>query len=220
MSDATAGLGLGRFLRLSRDPLGFLTGLREAHGTFVRYRLGPRTLYLVGDPDLVHEVLVAKAGAFHKDRGTEMMRPLLGSGLLTSEDEQHRRQRRALQPAFHQAKVSAYAKVMAEHAQRACDEIQDGEVLDLVSFAMRTTFAIAGSALFGTDVTSAASDVQRALAAAKVSVEQDGEYNSATAGAVARFQKQNGLNVSGVLDAATRRRLGEWGDPPRQGGRN
>jgi hypothetical protein len=68
----------------------------------------------------------------------------------------------------------------------------------------------------GTDV----KNVQRALAAAKIPVEQDGEYNSATAGAVARFQKQNGLNVSGVLDGATRRRLGGLGDPLRQGGRN
>lgn len=68
----------------------------------------------------------------------------------------------------------------------------------------------------GNDVKS----VQRALADAKISVEQDGEYNSATAGAVARFQKQNGLNVSGVVDAATRRRLGGMGDPLRQGGRN
>ncbi len=68
----------------------------------------------------------------------------------------------------------------------------------------------------GTDV----KNVQRALAAAKISIEQDGEYNSATAGAVARFQKQNGLNVSGCVDAATRRRLAELGDPPRQGGRN
>ena len=68
----------------------------------------------------------------------------------------------------------------------------------------------------GTDV----GNVQRALAAAKISVEQDGEYNSDTAGAVARFQKQNGLNVSGVVDAATRQRLGGPGDPLRQGGRN
>jgi hypothetical protein len=68
----------------------------------------------------------------------------------------------------------------------------------------------------GNDVKS----VQRALANAKVSVEQDGEYSSATAGAVARFQKQNGLNVSGVVDAATGRRLGGLGDPSRQGGRN
>ena len=63
-------------------------------------------------------------------------------------------------------------------------------------------------------------NVQRALATAKIWVEQDGEYNSGTAGAVARFQKQNGLNVSGVVDGPTRQRLGELGDPLRQGGRN
>jgi hypothetical protein len=68
----------------------------------------------------------------------------------------------------------------------------------------------------GTDV----KNVQRALAAGKISVEQDGEYNSATAGAVARFQKQNGLIVWGVVAPATRRRLDGLGDPPRQGGRN
>ena len=70
--------------------------------------------------------------------------------------------------------------------------------------------------MHGSDVTR----VQRALAAAKISVEQDGEYNAATAGAVARFQKQNGLNVTGVVDAETRRRLGGLGDPLREGGRN
>jgi cytochrome P450 len=157
------GLGIGRFLRLSKDPLGFLTSLRQ-HGTFVRYRLGPRTLFLVSDPEMVHEVLVAKASAFHKDRGTEMMRPLLGRGLLTSEDEQHRRQRRALQPAFHQARLAHYAQVMAEEALRARDALSDGGELDVLSLAMRTTFAIVGRALFGADVAGHAPEVQRALA--------------------------------------------------------
>ncbi len=68
----------------------------------------------------------------------------------------------------------------------------------------------------GKDVNS----VQQALVAAKIRVEQDGVYNSATAAAVAHFQRQKGINVSGVVDAATRERLGGLGDPPRQGGRN
>jgi hypothetical protein len=57
--------------------------------------------------------------------------------------------------------------------------------------------------------------VQRALAAAGIVVSQDGTYSSATAGAVARFQKQKGINVSGVVDAATRRSLGISTDVPR-----
>jgi hypothetical protein len=68
----------------------------------------------------------------------------------------------------------------------------------------------------GNDVKS----IQHALAAAKVAVEQNGVYNSSTAAAVARFQKQNGMNVNGVVDGATRQRLGLAAEAPRQGGRN
>jgi len=68
----------------------------------------------------------------------------------------------------------------------------------------------------GNDVKS----IQRALAGAKAAVEQDGVYNSSTAAAVARFQKQNGMNVNGVVDGATRQRLGLAAEAPRQGGRN
>jgi len=49
--------------------------------------------------------------------------------------------------------------------------------------------------------------VQRALAAANIAVAQDAVYDPATAVAVARFQKQNGLAVTGVVDAATRQKL-------------
>jgi cytochrome P450 len=152
--------------RLSRDPLGFLTALRREHGTFVRYRLGPRVLHLASDPDLVHEVLVAKARSFHKDRGTEMMQPLLGRGPLTSEDEQHKRQRRAVQPAFHQSRNAGYAGIMVSHALLARDELRDGETVDLFALAMRTTFAIVGRALFDADVAGDADAVRQGLAEA------------------------------------------------------
>ena len=63
------------------------------------------------------------------------------------------------------------------------------------------------------------SAVQRALAAAKIEAPQNGTYDGATALAVARFQKQAGLTVNGVVDAATRQQLGvnpEPAPPPRQ----
>ena len=51
-------------------------------------------------------------------------------------------------------------------------------------------------------------NVQRALARLNFAVEQNGVYNSSTAAAVARFQKQYGMNVDGVVDLATRHQLG------------
>ena len=62
--------------------------------------------------------------------------------------------------------------------------------------------------------------VQHGLAAARMTIEQNGLYDSATAAAVARYQKQQGINVSGVVDETTRQRLGVPADVPRQGGRN
>jgi Putative peptidoglycan binding domain len=62
-------------------------------------------------------------------------------------------------------------------------------------------------------------NVQRALARLNFAVEQNGVYDSSTAAAVARFQKQNGMNVDGVVDPATRRQLGVTEVAP-QGGRN
>ena len=64
----------------------------------------------------------------------------------------------------------------------------------------------------GNDVKS----VQRAPAKANIPIDQDGVYSPTTAAAVAQFQKQNGLNVSGVVDIATRRWLGLPADMPRQ----
>jgi len=63
-------------------------------------------------------------------------------------------------------------------------------------------------------------DVQRALAAAKIAVEQDGVYRVSTATAVARFQKQKGMNVSGVVDTSTRQALGLRAPDRRPAGRN
>ena len=71
-------------------------------------------------------------------------------------------------------------------------------------------------AMQGNDVRS----VQRALTKANIPIDQDGIYSPTTAAAVAQFQKQNGLNVSGVVDNATRQRLRLPADTPRPGGRN
>jgi len=45
-------------------------------------------------PDLIAELLVARASEFEKGRTWRVIKPLLGEGLFTSEGELHKRQRR------------------------------------------------------------------------------------------------------------------------------
>lgn len=158
--------GLKRLFRMSRDPLGFFSGLRREYGRLVHYRVGPRHVWFVAEPELIEEVLVKRARSFIKDQGLESTKPLLGEGLLTSEGELHRRQRRLAQPAFHHARVASYATTMVEHALRTRDRWRDGQVLDFAGEMMRLTLGIAGKTLFDTDVASDAGTIARALGAA------------------------------------------------------
>jgi cytochrome P450 len=158
--------GIVRLLRLSRDPLGFLTAMRREHGDFARYRIGPRWIRLASDPEIIREVLVTQAAAFHKDRGTEAMKPLLGEGLLTSEGEAHRRSRRLLQPAFQHARIAGYGATMVEHALRARDSWRDGAELDFVGEMMRVSLGIVGKTLFDAETAEDAETVRRALSVA------------------------------------------------------
>jgi len=159
-------LGLKRLLRMSRDPLGFFTALRRDYGRFVHYRIGPRRVWFAADPELVQDVLVKNARCFIKDQGLESTKPLLGEGLLTSEGEFHRRQRRLAQPAFHHARIAGYGAIMVEHALRASDRFRDGQTLDFVPEMMRLALGIVGKTLFDSDVASDADTVARALGVA------------------------------------------------------
>jgi cytochrome P450 len=87
----------------------------------------------------------------------------LGQGLLTSEGEFHRRQRRLAQPAFHRARIASYANVMTDYAAQVRERWHDGETLDISEEMMRLTLAIVGKTLFDANVESDAQEVGEAM---------------------------------------------------------
>ena len=150
-------------LRLGRDPLVFLTALTRAYGDIARVPLGPETLYLFNHPDLVRDVLVTNHRNFHKGRGLERAKMLLGTGLLTSEDDFHLRQRRLAQPAFHRQRVGAYGATMASYAAARRDRWKSGAVLDAHKEMMALTLSVVGKTLFDSDVEHEAAEIGAAL---------------------------------------------------------
>jgi len=150
-------------LAFRRDPLAFLTSIARAYpGEVVRFRQGPRTVYLVKHPDLVKEILVTRQHEFTKSRALQWAKLFLGEGLLTSEGEFHTRQRRLAQPAFHRQRIAGYAAEMVGLALEARERWRAGETVLLDAEMTRLTLAIAARTLFGLDVTaSAAAEVGR-----------------------------------------------------------
>ncbi|MCA1566688.1 MAG: cytochrome P450 [Acidobacteria bacterium] len=158
-----AGSRLFDLLAFRRDPLKFLTRIAREHGDIVRFRMGPQHVFLLSHPDLIRDALVTRGEHFHKGRALQRSKRLLGEGLLTSEGEYHRRQRRLAQPAFHRKRVESYGEVMVEYAARNSARWRDGEALDIAHEMMRLTLSIVGKTLFDSDVESEADEIGGAL---------------------------------------------------------
>lgn len=146
-----------------RDPIGMFERLRDEHGPFVHFRMGPLDMYLVTEPDLVQQVFTTHASRVKKGRILEGARIVLGDGLLTAEGEHHRRQRRLIQPAFHHDRLEGYARIMARRGAEAADRWRDGEVIDVFREMSLITTGVVGEALFGTELGEEFGRVEEAL---------------------------------------------------------
>jgi cytochrome P450 len=153
----------GHVYSFRRDPLKFLTRLAREYGDVVQFKTGPQRIFLLNHPEHVRDVLVTHHERFHKGRALQRARRLLGTGLLTSEGEFHRRQRRLAQPAFHRQRVNSYGEVMVGFAARVGDRWRDGQTLDIAEEMMRLTLAVVGKTLFDADVGRDADEVGAAL---------------------------------------------------------
>ena len=154
----------GSLFDLRRDPIGFLTRSSDEFGDSVHYRVGPRThAFFFRHPDQVRDVLVTHQHSFAKGRGLQWAKQFLGEGLLTSEGEFHRRQRRLSQPAFHRQRVQSYGTVMTDYALRARERWREGQPMDLAHEMMGLTMAVVGKTLFDADVSGEADEIGASL---------------------------------------------------------
>ena len=142
----------------SLSPMQFLSYF-PPFGDLSYWGFGGRQMYFLNHPDLIHQVLVEKAADYRKNELTQRgLRPFLGAGLLLSEGELHRQQRKLMQPAFHSRRIESYAQFMVEHATSVLRSWRVGEERDLAAEMMRLTLTIVGQTLLGVDVSA---DAQR-----------------------------------------------------------
>lgn len=148
------------------DALNFLQGLQKKYGDIVRFNLGNEEVYMFSNPEHIREILVTNSKNFTKSRGLERAKRLLGNGLLTSEGEFHKRQRRMSQPAFHRERIAGYARVMVEHTNEMREEWKAGEQRDIAREMMRLTLRVVAKTLFDADVRGEMDEIGSALTTA------------------------------------------------------
>jgi enediyne biosynthesis protein E7 len=145
-------------MRIRRDPLAFLTEMRMRYGDVTSHVIDER-VYVVNRPDLAHRVLAANRRNYVKSGTPDdlMLTPLLGQGLLTSEGEVWKRQRRVSQPAFTRERVQGFDELITsatlELLDRWTSAPESGEPLRLDHQLSGLTLAIVARAIFGSDLT-------------------------------------------------------------------
>ncbi len=155
---------LGVMPEFNRDTLGFITRCRD-YGDVVRARFLYVTAYFLYHPNDIEYVVSTNAKNFVKAMSlrSNFFQRLVGNGLLTSEGEVWKRQRRLAQPAFHRQRINAYGDVMVDFTQRVISTWREGEIRDIHRDMMRLTLEIVVRTLFNADVSQDADKVGRVL---------------------------------------------------------
>jgi cytochrome P450 len=136
------------------NPIALFEHLTETYGPTTHYRLGRAHIVFTTEPEFIREILVNQPQNFIKERTQRRMKILLGEGLITSDGEMQKRQRRIVAPAFHRQRVQAYGGLMAASAAAMRMQWWPGEPVDIASQMMLLTLEIVARTLFNTGVNS------------------------------------------------------------------
>jgi cytochrome P450 len=145
---------VGSTLALMRRPIEFLDDV-AAYGDVVTYRVAGQRFTALLHPDYVEQVLVSENDRFRRWAGEEWGETFAGyatEGLLLTEGEQWRRQRRLVQDAFTRERIASYTDAMVAETRRTVDEWEGGDTIDLKDTTSTLTLRILARSLFDLDL--------------------------------------------------------------------
>lgn len=142
-----------RTYRQVKDPIGSMEeSMRKFDGTYA-VNLGTRRMIATQDPGFVDHVLKVNHRNYYKSTIlTEQLGRFLGKGLLTSNGEYWLRQRRLIQPGFHQEKIHALYGIIKETVDRFLHTFPSGKELDVYPMMNTLAFEIVINTLFNVRV--------------------------------------------------------------------
>jgi cytochrome P450 len=157
---------LGNVLDVWKDPLGFFMKGARDHGDVVQFRFGHYRYVVLNDAEAIRHVLIDNAKSYQKSRNYDALRLVLGNGLVTSEGDFWRRQRKLAQPGFHKQRLAGFARTMADCTEdmiASWSTRDPRSTFDMHSELMALTLRIVGKTLFSTDLSGEAAAIGDAI---------------------------------------------------------
>ena len=139
---------------MARNPVQVLSQYTKLHGsTFRFYFGGVKEAIVTTDPVVIQHVLKTNSENYHKSEiQKKRMGHFLGKGLLTTEGEPWRTQRRLIQSGFERKQLEILSSIMQDSL---ADSLRDFDrqarlgPVDIYPLMMKITFGMVGRSLFG-----------------------------------------------------------------------
>ncbi len=147
---------LGNLLQLRSERIHFFIRQQKEVGSIYRVKVPTRSVMVLTDPEWIKYVLVDNNKNYTKSFAYDSIRIFLGNGLLTSEGEYWKRQRRLAQPAFHKEKLALMFRNMVEQTQSTIDTLEQyadtDQPVNLAKALYKLTLNIVNNTLFYNEV--------------------------------------------------------------------
>jgi cytochrome P450 len=154
-------------LDIKNDLIGFADENRKHYGEIFRADVLSHSLCFTTNPDHVKYILQENNRNYVKSFGYEILKVFLGNGLLTSEGDFWRKQRRLAQPAFHREKLAAITGQMAASTEKLVqkwkNKFKSGAVINIADEMNEVTLDIVAEALFGANVSDHLEEIREAI---------------------------------------------------------
>ncbi len=139
---------LGHLVQLALpNRMAFFQSLRS-QGPVVQIYLGTKPAYVINSPEAFRQLLQIQTHKSTKGRLFEKTRPFIGNGIVTSDGDVHRRQRRIMQPAFQRQRIARYVDRVSDVAAEHAESWRSGEVVEVHPSMQRLAGALLSNVLF------------------------------------------------------------------------
>jgi cytochrome P450 len=149
---------MGNTLQLMNDMLGYLAKIQKENGNIV-YLTAPVAAgetYVIYDAEYVKHVLLDNHRKYQKGNFIKVLSPLFGNGLVSSEGDFWKKQRRLIQPAFHKQSMAHMATSMMECIDSMVGswekKYSNGDAVDLTIEMNRLALVVVAKSLFKADI--------------------------------------------------------------------
>ncbi len=137
---------------VSQGFIEFLQHSWRSCGDCFELRVANQSIKVIVHPDDVEAMLLTRRDKYIKGTAYDQFRRLVGDGLVTSEGELWRRERRLIQPSFHRETIAGLTTKMVEQTDAMLDrwaQRSNDELFDVHAELMHLALEIIGDSLFG-----------------------------------------------------------------------